>query len=98
VSEFQALHIPPEAFEKGGVEVLRAAIIDEGLHVSLQRAFDDPGVWGVMLADIARHVARAYAYASATGADEDEIAEEIRRLFIAEFDAPTDTGTTSATS
>jgi hypothetical protein len=96
VSTFEALHIPPEAFEKGGVEVLRAAIIEQGLHVSLQRAFDDPGTWGVMLADIARHVSRAYA--NETGADEEEIASEIRRLFIAEFDAPTDTGTTSAKS
>ena len=96
MSEFQALHIPPEAFEKGGVEVLRAAIIEQGLHVSLQRAFDDPATWGIMLADIARHVSRMYA--AETGADEAEIVNEIRRLFIAEFDNPTDTGTTSAKS
>jgi hypothetical protein len=38
---FDALHVPPEAFEKGGVEVLRAVIVDGGLHVSLRRAFDD---------------------------------------------------------
>ena len=96
MSEFKALHLPPEAFEKGGVEVLRAAIIDQGLHVSLQRAFDDPGTWGVMLADIARHVSRVYA--TDTGADEADVMAEIRRLFTAEFDNPTDTGTTSAKS
>ena len=39
---FDALHIPPAAMELGGVEVLRAVIVDGGLHVSLRRAFDDP--------------------------------------------------------
>ena len=38
---FDALHIPPAAMELGGVEVLRAVIVDGGLHVSLRRAFDD---------------------------------------------------------
>jgi hypothetical protein len=96
VSDFKALHIPPEALEKGGVEVLRAAIVEQGLHVSLQRAFDDPGTWGILLADIARHVSRVYA--AETAGDETEIVDEIRRLFTAEFDNPTDTGTTSAKS
>ena len=40
---FDALVIPPEALDRGGVEVLRAAIVDGGLHVSLRRAFDDCG-------------------------------------------------------
>ena len=34
---FDALHIPPAAMELGGVEVLRAVIVDGGLHVSLRR-------------------------------------------------------------
>ena len=29
---FDALHVPPEAFDKGGVEVLRAAIVGGALH------------------------------------------------------------------
>jgi hypothetical protein len=94
MSEFEALHLPSAAFEKGGVEVLRAAIIDEGLHVSLKRAFDDPSTWGVLLADIARHVSRVYA--KETGASEADVVVDIRRLFDAELDQPTDVGSTDA--
>ena len=93
---FDALHIPPTALEQGGVEVLRAAIIDGGLHVSLRRAFDDPDAWGMLLADVARHVARIYAKEQAMS--EDEVIERVRAMFRAELDQPTDPGTTSALS
>ena len=43
---FDALHVPPAALEQGGVEVLRAVIVDGALHVSLRRAFDDPDAVG----------------------------------------------------
>jgi hypothetical protein len=93
---FDALHIPPDALERGGVEVLRAAIIDGGLHVSLRRAFDDPEAWGMLIADIARHVARIYAKESAM--TEDQVLDRVRSIFEAEMDAPSDPGTTSAIS
>ena len=41
MATFDPLHVPPTALEHGGVEVLRAAIVEGGLHVSLRRAFDD---------------------------------------------------------
>jgi len=93
---FDALVIPPSALEQGGVEVLRAAIVDGGLHVSLRRAFDDPEAWGMLIADITRHVARIYA--SEDKFREDETIERVRALYDAEMDAPTDPGTTSAIS
>ena len=93
---FDALVIPPDALERGGVEVLRAAIVDGGLHVSLRRAFDDPEAWGMLIADIARHVARIYAKESAMS--EDNVLERVRAIFEAEMDAPSDPGTTSAIS
>ena len=93
---FDALHIPPAALEQGGVEVLRAVIIDGGLHVSLRRAFDDPEAWGMLIADVARHVARIYA--SEKGMSEEETLARVRGIFEAEMDAPTDPGTTSALS
>jgi hypothetical protein len=93
---FDALHIPPAALEVGGVEVLRAVIVDGGLHISLRRAFDDPEAWGMLIADVARHVARIYATEDKFG--EDETLERIRALFNAELDSPTDPGTTSALS
>src|SRR4029453_7448988 len=91
---FDALMIPPTALEQGGVEVLRAAIVDGGLHVSLRRAFEDPEAWGMLIADVARHVARIYA--TEDKFREEETLERIRALFNAEMDSPTDPGTTSA--
>src|SRR5438105_15456347 len=93
---FDALHIPPAAMELGGVEVLRAAIVDGGLHVSLRRAFDDPEAWGMLIADLARHVARIYA--TEDKFPEEETIERIRALFDAEMDSPTDPGSTRALS
>jgi hypothetical protein len=95
-SIFDALVIPTEALERGGVEVLRAAIVDGGLHVSLRRAFDDPDAWGMLLADVARHVGRIYA--KEQGMREDDVIERLRGIFEAELDNPTDPGTTSAVS
>ena len=93
---FDALHIPPAAMELGGVEVLRAVIVDGGLHVSLRRAFDDPEAWGMLIADVVRHIARIYATEDKFA--EDETIERIRALFNAEMDSPTDPGTTGALS
>ena len=93
---FEALHIPPTALEQGGVEVLRAAIVEGGLHVSLRRAFDDPEAWGMLIADVARHVARIYA--KEKNMSEDETLARIRGIFEAEMDSPTDPGSTSALS
>src|SRR5215510_13922030 len=93
---FDALMIPPTALEQGGVEVLRAVIVDGALHVSLRRAFDDPEAWGMLIADISRHVARIYA--SEDKFREEETLERIRAIYDAEMDAPSDPGTTSALS
>ena len=93
---FDALHIPPAAMEQGGVEVLRAVIIDGGLHVSLRRAFDDPEAWGMLIADVTRHVARIYA--TEARFPEAQTIERIRALFNAEMDSPTDPGATNAIS
>jgi hypothetical protein len=96
VPMFEALNVPPAAMEQGGVEVLRAVIVDGALHVSLRRAFDDPEAWGMLIADITRHVARIYA--TEDKFREEETIERVRALYDAEMDAPTDPGTTSAIS
>jgi hypothetical protein len=93
---FEALNVPPGALEAGGTEVLRAAIVNGALHVSLRRAFDDPEAWGMLIADITRHVARIYA--TEDKFREEETIERIRAIYEAEMDAPTDPGTTSALS
>jgi hypothetical protein len=93
---FDALRAPPAALEQGGVEVLRAVIVDGGLHVSLRRAFDDPEAWGMLIADVAHHIARIYA--NEKQLSEDETLARVRAIFEAEMDAPTDPGTTGALS
>jgi hypothetical protein len=93
---FDALHIPPAAMEQGGVEVLRAVIIDGALHVSLRRAFDDAEAWGMLIADVTRHIARIYANENVMS--EDQVIERILSIYDAEMDAPSDPGTTSAIS
>jgi hypothetical protein len=61
MASFDALNIPPPAIEKGGNELMRAAIADGELYMSIRRGFDDPEAWGRVLADIAKHVSQIYA-------------------------------------
>jgi hypothetical protein len=96
-SAFEPLHAPPDALEKGGTEVLRAAILTDGnLQVTLRRAFDEPEVWGLLLADVARHAARIFAAEAAV--NEDSALQRIRSMFEAEMDSATDIGTTNSIS
>jgi hypothetical protein len=87
---YQALQIPPLAKQKGGTEVLRAAIIEGGLHVTLRPAFNEPQAWGLLLADVLRQVARAYGQSQL--ATEADAFKRIRTALIAELDAPPDSG------
>jgi hypothetical protein len=93
---FDALHVPPAALDQGGVEILRAVIVDGALHVSLRRAFDDPDPWGMLIADVTRHIARIYATES--NLSQDQVIDRVRTIYDAEMDSPTDPGTTSAIS
>jgi hypothetical protein len=96
VPAFDALHVPPAALEQGGVEILRAVIVDGDLHVSLRRAFDDPDPWGMLIADVTRHIARIYSTEGSL--TQDQVIERVRTIYEAEMDRPTDTGSTSAIS
>ena len=58
---YAALAMPNAAIENGGLEILRAGIVDDELHVGARRAFKDPKQWGEVLADIARRIAKLYA-------------------------------------
>jgi hypothetical protein len=87
---------PPQAFSDEAQEVLRAWVVDGGLHVSMMKSFDDPMVWGVLLADVARHAARIYA--EEDGQTEEEVAARIASVFRAEISQPTDVGSTESIS
>jgi hypothetical protein len=77
-------------------EVLRAFVIDGGLSIAFQRAFEEPDMWGLLLVDIARHAARAYARES--DYTEEDALGRIVEMFEAEIARPTDRGTTTPRS
>ena len=80
---FHELEIPPDAREKGGHEILRASVVDGDVSVALRRSFEDPFTWGVLLVDLARHVARVYALEGGTSEAETPGTVETRRSWSA---------------
>ena len=89
--------LPPDVMgREDATEVLRAFVIDGGLSIAFQRAFEEPDMWGLLLVDIARHAARAYARES-DYTEEDALAR-IVEMFQAEIARPTDPGTTTPRS
>ena len=86
------LPIPQTANQPGSKEVLRAFVVNGGLQVSIVRAFESPDVWGIFLADIARHASRIFAHE--TKISEADALQRICRMFEMEMAKPTDLGTT----
>jgi hypothetical protein len=85
--------IPPDAAASDdAVEVLRAFVVDGGLSIAFTRAFDDPGMWGMMLVDIARHAARAFAKEGVMS--EEQALGAIVDMFDTELANVTDPGST----
>ena len=89
--------LPPDvAGREDAAEVLRAFVVDGGLSIAFTRAFDEPDMWGLLLVDVARHAALAYARESAY--TEDEALRRIVDMFEAEIARPTDVGNTAPRS
>jgi Domain of unknown function (DUF5076) len=89
--------LPPDVISRDdATEVLRAFIVDGGLSIAFTRAFEEPDMWGLLLVDLARHAARAYARESAF--TEDEALTRIVDTFEAEIARPTDPGSTTPRS
>jgi hypothetical protein len=85
--------LPPDVMGRDdATEVLRAFVVDGGLSIAFTRAFEEPDMWGLLLVDIARHAARAYAKESAY--TEDEALARVVEMFEAEIARPTDLGNT----
>ena len=89
--------LPPDVIgREDATEVLRAFVIDGGLSIAFQRAFEEPDMWGLLLVDVARHASRAYARES--GYTEEEALARIIEMFEAEIAQPTDAGNTALRS
>jgi hypothetical protein len=86
--------LPPDVMGRDdATEVLRAFVVDGGLSIAFTRAFEEPDMWGLLLVDIARHAARAYAQESSY--TEDEALARVVDMFEAEIARPTDVGKTT---
>jgi hypothetical protein len=87
----KVLNIPSAAQrDKASFEVLRVWIAEQGQHVSIQSgAWDDPFAWGIVLADLARHIALAHQLQNKE-TDTDTFMERLLEGFHAEIDNPTD--------
>jgi Domain of unknown function (DUF5076) len=86
--------LPPDVIGRDdATEILRAFVLDGGLSIAFTRAFEEPDMWGLLLVDVARHAARAYARESDT--TEDEAFRRIVDMFEAEIARPTDMGATT---
>lgn len=82
---------PPAATrDKGGFELLRVWVAEAGQHVSLRAGtWEDPFAWGIVLADLARHIVNAEAQGN-PGLDREAYLERILEGFEAELESPTD--------
>jgi hypothetical protein len=84
------LLIPPVAEEDpNAIEVVRVWVAKGGQHVSINPlVWKDPEAWGIVLADLAGHVANAYE--QALGLDREQTMRKITDLLLAELRNPTD--------
>jgi hypothetical protein len=79
---------PLAASNPEAVEILRVwAAPGSPQQLTLRTCWKDPGAWGLLLVDVARHAAQAY---EREGRDPKAVLERIRELFNAEWSCPTD--------
>ncbi len=87
----KALEVPPIAQrDKASFELIRVWVAEQGQHVSLRSGvWKDPAHWGVMLADLAKHIVQAHALQDET-LDEEDFLERLRQGFEMEIDSSAD--------
>jgi len=85
------LDIPPVAQrDKTSFELIRVWIAEQNQHVSIRTGvWEDPAYWGMMLADLAQHIANAHSMQD-DSIEFDTFLDRLRDGFDAEMDAPTD--------
>ncbi|HEY1773910.1 MAG TPA: DUF5076 domain-containing protein [Gammaproteobacteria bacterium] len=90
MSSQDQLIIPDSASnDSNSYEVLRVWIAHKGQHVSIRGGmWDDPAAWGILLADLARHIANSYQQDKRM--DSGRALSRIKSGFDAEIESPTD--------
>ena len=83
------LEVPPLAGKNpAAVEILRVwAAPGLPQQLTLRTTWSDPGAWGLLLVDVARHAVQAY---EAEGRDPAQTLARIQELWNAEWSSPTD--------
>ncbi len=91
------LDIPPAAAaDRKAAEIARVWAAGGTQQVALRVGiWKDPAAWGILLADLARHVANAYR--EEEGRDIKETLARVRAGWDAEWDSPTDEPTGQVT-
>ena len=81
---------PPSAIENAmSFEIARVWVADDAQHVALRMdVWPDPAVWGIVLADVARHVAQAYHHRE--DHDVEHVLERVLAGFQSELESPTE--------
>jgi len=90
MSQAKALEIPPAVeSDPKAIEIARIRAAHGKQHVHLRSGlWEDSGNWGIMLVDLARHVANAYEQDGR--GDYFDVLARIREILDAEWDSPTD--------
>jgi hypothetical protein len=87
----KSLDMPPAAQrDQHAFELLRVWIAEEEQHVSLRAGlWDDPAAWGIVLADLARHIVNAHTQHNKK-LDPQSFLQQLRDGFDHELDSPTE--------
>lgn len=90
MAQSDQLRVPePARTDPKSFELLRVWVAHQDQHISLRvGVWEDPAAWGVMLADLARHIANAFE--KVEHRDPVNVLEQIRAGFEAEMAVPTD--------
>ena len=81
---------PASSRDTASFELLRVWIAEQGQHVSLRSGvWEDPFAWGIVLADLARHIVQAESLAR-KDLDRETFFKRMLEGFTAEIESPTD--------
>ncbi len=88
MADSNQLRVPDAARnDRKSFELLRVWIANQEQHISLRAGiWDDPVAWGMMLADLAGHIADSFEQGA--GLDRSEALDRIREGFEAELESP----------
>src|SRR5690349_5788047 len=83
---YQALALPNEALEKGGLEILRVGLIEDELYISARPVLGQVSQWGEVPAEATRRLGAIYA-AQTQGLSKKDVTVQIAEAFMADMGA-----------